>query len=475
MNNQNLNAGFVLLVDDEQNVLNSYRIGLNTAGINRVITSVKSSEVMDLLEKNLVDLLVLDLMMPEISGKELLPLIGEKYPDIPVIVITAINEVDTAVECLKLGAKDFMVKPVEKNRFITSVKRLLEVRKLQKEHKILSEKFLSSAPENPEAFSEIITENDLMISQFCYMEAIASSMEPVLIIGETGVGKELFAKAIHKLSGREGKFVSVNVAGLDDSIFSDTLFGHLKGAFTDAHSQRAGLIEEAKSGTLCLDEIGDLSIASQIKLLRLLQEKEYFPLGSDKIKRSDCRIVCTTNRKLGEMINTNEFRNDLYYRLRTHHIQIPPLRERLDDLALLVKYFLDNAVKELNKEKCVFSNEALGYLAKYDFPGNIRELRALIYDAVSNHKSGKISSEWLLKKLEIEPIKLTNLQTGNIENTKNILETFAKDLSRYPKLFTIDEMKEVVINEALKRSKNNVTQAARVLGVHRHTILKKIK
>ncbi len=236
--------------------------------------------------------------MPYISGDELLSRIVGDFPEIPVIVITGNSEVDRAVRCMKTGSFDYMVKPVEKSRLISVVKHAIEIRRLQNENKLLKEHILSGKLKNPEAFSEIITQNRSMMGLFQYAESIARSFQPVLITGETGVGKELMAGAIHKLSGRKGHLVTVNAAGIDDNQFSDVLFGHVRGTFTGADKARKGLVETADEGTLFLDEICDVSPHSQIKLLWLLQEREYLPLGADLPKISDVKIVVATNRDL---------------------------------------------------------------------------------------------------------------------------------------------------------------------------------
>ncbi len=315
------------------------------------------------------------------------------FPEIPVIIITGSNDVDTAVRCMKSGAFDYMVKPVEKSRLISGVKRAIEIRELQRENKWLRAHVLSDKLEHPEAFSEIITNSPAMKSIFQYIEAISPSPQPVLITGETGVGKELVAKAIHHLSHRTGPFVPVNVAGLDDNVFADTLFGHRKGAFTGADQTRSGLVEQASGGTLFLDEIGDLSPASQVKLLRLSQDGEFFPLGSDVARRSDARVLVATNQDLEVLQSSGKFRKDLYYRLCAHHVHLPPLRERPEDLPLLIDHFLETASQTLGKKKPTPPRELFALLSTYHFPGNVRELQSMILDAVSSHKSGKLSLE----------------------------------------------------------------------------------
>ncbi|MDH3358853.1 MAG: sigma-54 dependent transcriptional regulator, partial [Desulfobacteraceae bacterium] len=333
----------VILVDDEEQALDSFEIALRSANMNHFVRVQDSRDVMPTLSGREVEVMLLDLRMPHVSGEELLLKVNSDFPEIPVIIITGANDVETAVKCMKHGAFDYMVKPVEKSRLVSGVRRALELRELQKENRLLKAHVLFDKLQHPEAFSEIVTNSAGMRSIFQYVEAISKSPRPVLITGETGVGKELVAKAVHALSHREGDFIPVNVAGLDDNIFSDTLFGHKKGAFTGAEQARSGLIEQASGGTLFLDEIGDLSAPSQVKLLRLLQDGDFFPLGSDVAKGSNARIIVATNQDLDRLKSSGRFRKDLYYRLCDHHIHVPPLRERLEDLTILVEHFLEKA------------------------------------------------------------------------------------------------------------------------------------
>src|SRR5687768_12557047 len=268
----------VLLVDDEPQILRSASVLLRSSGIAHIVTLEDIRAVSPLLVEQDVGVMVLDLTMPYLSGQVLLEHMTADYPDIPVIVMTATNDLETAVQCMQAGAIDYLVKPVEANRLVASVRRALEVRALRAEVLSLKERLLADAPPHCEAFAEIITQSKAMHAIFRYVEAIARSPQPVLITGETGTGKELIARAIHRLAGGHGEFVAVNVAGLDDTMFSDTLFGHTKGAFTGADRPRDGLIIQAAEATLFLDEIGDLPAASQVKLLRLLQDGTYYPL-----------------------------------------------------------------------------------------------------------------------------------------------------------------------------------------------------
>ena len=260
----------VVLVDDESTVLLSSGMILRSAGREEVLSVEDSRDLLPLLAEREAAVVVLDLFMPYISGTQLLPQIIREHPELPVIVMTATQEVETAVACMKEGAFDYLVKPAEESRFVSSVKRALEMRALRRQMDALKRSLMTDQLKHGEAFSSIVTVSRRMRSLFQYLEAIAGSGEPVLIMGETGSGKELLAEAVHRLSGRSGEFVPVNVAGLDDTLLSDTLFGHRKGAFSGADTARDGMVARAAGGTLFLDEIGDLSLVSQVKLLRLL-------------------------------------------------------------------------------------------------------------------------------------------------------------------------------------------------------------
>ncbi|MBW2742656.1 MAG: sigma-54-dependent Fis family transcriptional regulator [Deltaproteobacteria bacterium] len=424
----------VLIVDDETEILRSFELTLRAGGIKNIMRCQDSRDVQTLLSNRKIGVILLDLTMPFISGDELLPIITRDFPEILLIIITGNTEVDTAVQCMKFGAFDYMVKPVEESRLVSGVRRAIKIRELQYENLRLKERMLNSRLDNPEAFSEIITNNETMLSIFQYVESIASSPKPVLITGETGVGKELMVRAIHKLSNRQGQFVSVNVAGIDDNIFSDTLFGHVKGAFTGADKMRKGLVEEASGGMLLLDEIGDLDPNSQVKLLRLLQEHEYFPVGSDLPKISDARVIVITNKDLQALQKSGRFRKDLYYRLCAHSIHIPPLRSH-----------------SLGKKKPPPHEELITLLSNYHFPGNIRELQSMIYDAVSNHKS---------KKLSMDQFNAHFAQEGSTERTDSS-RFFPKHDSRFvgsKPLPTLEQANRLLIEEAIGISRQRLAR-----------------
>ncbi len=471
MNNKNNPPFPILIVDDEEAILLSIDTTLRMAGFDNIITCSDSRAAVKIFSEKEMEIILLDLTMPHVSGHELLEIITKDYPGIPVIIITGAIDVDTAVKCMKSGAFDYIVKPVEHDRLISSVKRALEFRELKRENSALKRRILSSNPERPEIFSNIITANKKMLAIFRYIESIAGTSQGILILGETGTGKELIAGAIHRASGVKGKFVPVNVAGLDDNVFSDTLFGHVKGAFTGADNNRKGMIEQARGGTLFLDEIGDLSPASQVKLLRLLQEGEYLPLGADEHKKANVRIVASTHRDLWDLGKKGKFRKDLHYRLRTHRIHIPPLRERTDDIPLLITHFLGKAAKSLGKKKPTPPKELFTLLETYSFPGNVRELEAMIYDAVSIHKSGILSLKSF--KYHIRAFAKRHRDHKAYDDT-----TPGKNINKiiFPEnLPTIKEASSLLVAEAMKRAKGNQSVAATLLGISQQALSKRLK
>lgn len=449
----------VMLVDDEEHFLTSATFALSAGGINNLITISDSRKAMDVMDKSAISVIVLDMMMPYKSGAELLDEILEKYPQIPVIMLTAVNDVETAVNCIRKGAYDYIVKPVTNDRLVTAVRNALEVNIIREENRNLKEIVLESGKTPVKRFEGIITENSKMLSIFRYIDAIAKTPFPVLITGETGTGKESIAKAIHESSGLKGEFIAVDIAGVDDNLFSDTLFGHRKGAFTGADSERKGLIEKAAGGTLFLDEIGDLAMESQVKLLRLIQEKKYFQLGSDFPKLSSARIITATHKDLREMQKSGKFRTDLFYRLQSHNIQLPPLRDRTDDIEQLLTHFIACAAKECGKKQITFPRELVTLLKNYSFPGNIRELQGMVYDAVTVHKKGVLSLESFKEKINME-IPYSDEISENV--------TFGSSLP------TLNSMEDALIDEALKRANGNQTIASGMLGISRQALNKKL-
>jgi two-component system, NtrC family, response regulator HydG len=454
----------IILVDDEPDILFSASLILEKSGYDKLHTIQDSRELMPLLEdlEGNVAAILLDLSMPHISGDQLLPKIKERFPKIPVIIITAIGELEVATQCMRSGALDYLVKPVEEEIFISSIKRAVEMSFLRRQVDTLKDCLLSGKLNHPEFFSTIITQDSQMHGIFQYMEAIAASQEPVLVEGETGVGKESMVEAIHRLSGREGPLVPINVAGLDTTMFADTLFGHRKGAFTGAQDNRKGLVASAAGGTLFLDEIGDLAESSQIKLLRLIQERRYRALGSDIAMYSDVRIICATNQNMKERMGAGKFRADLFYRLSAHRIQIPPLKKRPGDIPSLVDYFLKEAASSLGKKIPTPPPELFSLLSTYAFPGNVRELRALVHDAVAQHQSGVLSMATFREVLQ---------ETAQIDELTVNSGAPLAILDRFP---TLREGEAFLIAEAMERADNNQGIAASLLGISRSALNKRL-
>ena len=454
----------ILLVDDEPGFIRSLSIALERRNdINHTYQTSDSRKVMDIIDKEPIGLVLLDLNMPHISGDTLLRLIIEKHPEVGVIIISGMNQIEVAVECIRFGAYDYFVKTTEESRLLEGIGRAIDRLEMRRENEAMRKRFLTDTLENPKIFSQIITTNKKMRSIFQYLESISSSRQPVMITGESGVGKEQIAHAVHKLSKRTGNLVSVNIAGIDDNAFADTLFGHSRGAFTGADKRRIGMTEAAADGTLFLDEIGDLSPSSQIKLLRLLQEGEYYPLGSDRPKRSRARIIAATHQDLYKKVEEGSFRKDLYYRLHIHHIEIPALRERKDDIQPLFEHFLSKASSELEKTKPSYPKELPVLLANYHFPGNIRELQALVYDAVSQHKSRMLSMDVFRRVIN------TPSASSHVSELNNSLFDPNKPLP------TLQEINELLICSAMTRAEGNQSLASRMIGISQPALSKRLK
>lgn len=456
----------VLLVDDEKAWLHSMSLTLERkAGVTNLRLCSNGSEALEILRNEDIALLILDLTMPPPTGEEILAILQEENPHVPVIVMTGMNDVESAVDCMKHGAFDYFVKTDDSNRIIAGIQRALRMRELELENRKLRSGMLKPALRHPEVFTDMDTVNPQVKTIFQYVEAVAPSTQPILVTGESGTGKELITRAIHRLSRPGGALVAVNAAGLDDAVFADTLFGHVRGAFTGADKDRPGMIEQADGGTLFLDEIGDLPAASQVKILRLLQENEYLPLGADRPRKCNARIVVATNADLEQHVKSGAFRKDLYFRLNTHQITLPPLRERLEDIPLLAERFLAEAAEKLDKKKPTPPEELSALLKTYPFPGNIRELRSLIFDAVSLHQTGKLSLKSFKKRIGGSELREhSSPLRGNTERID------------YPaSLPTLEEAGAMLVEEALRRSEGNQTIAAGLLGISRPALYKRLK
>lgn len=447
----------VLIVDDEDLNLRATRTLLLSEGIDNVAMLSDSRQVLPFLENQDVDVLLLDILMPHINGETLLQEIRDRYPDILIIILTVVDDFQMGINCMKYGAFDYLLKPVNSQHLLNTVKRALQQQSLKHAADSLEQPGKNASAGNS-VFSRIITVNKKMLAIFKYIEAIAASDQPVIIHGETGTGKKLIAGAVHAASDISGSMVSVHVAGLSDEHFSQLLFG---GEFGQAAVEfyPAKAVEDS-GGTLFLDEIGELSAASQLKLLHFLQNDESSVAGE---VRRHTRLVCATSKDLRKMIQQGCFRSDLYYRLGAHKIELPPLRERPEDIPLLVHYFIEKAAKKLSQKSPLPSPELFTLLSTYYFPGNVRELQAMVRDGVSLSRGNRLA----MKSFE--------------ENIKAERKAFATGLDQDFPLFkdgsfpTLNEGVNFLIDEAMERAKQNQRVAAGFLGISRQALNRRLR
>lgn len=460
----------IVVVDDDAGVLKRLERLLKFEGYSDVRLCDRPSGMWTELEACDPSVVILDLLMPESDGYAVLGELHAKRPDIPVIVATAVDDLDSVIRCMKSGAFDYVPKAAESARLLSSIAHAYKIRSLQADNRALKDTLLSDDEKINPAFAHIITRDRKMLGILKYIEVIARSDKPILVTGESGSGKELFAKAVHEASGRSGGLVSVNIAGLDDTMFSDTLFGHKKGAFTGADSERAGLIERAAGGTLFLDEIGDLSMQSQVKLLRLIEDKLYYPLGSDLTRTSQASVVAATNRDLQVACEAGTFRYDLFYRLETHRVRIPPLRDRLGDLPLLVERFVERSSERFGKEDLSVPAELYDLLGTYDFPGNVRELESMVFDAVGRCEGRVLPLNTFKDRLFGDGANRS--QSARSQDPGSPASGLYENMQRLP---TLRESGEALMAEAMRRAGGNQGVAAGLLGISRPALNKRLK
>lgn len=436
----------ILIVDDEPSYLELMKDFLNQEGYANVITESNPLNVLPMLDRTDIDLILLDIFMPEMNGLELLEKIYAVYPGIPVIVITAVNEVQIALKAIKLGAYEFITKPPDTDRLLLTLRRALDTKLLESERDSLR-RSLFEQKASRRIFSDIITDSTVMQKVFELVEIFAPTNETVFISGETGTGKDLIARKIHDLSPRRGKpFVAVNLASISPSLFESELFGYKKGTFTGAVEDKIGYFETANCGTIFLDEVGELPIALQGKLLRTIQYNEIYRIGEAKPVQLDIRIISATNRDLLEAVNKKEFRADLYYRLNRGFIYMPPLHKRGDDVILLAEHFLESGNRTYNKNIQGFSENVLDALKSYTFPGNVRELENIILNAVAKTFGESYISSVDLPKEYFKPIefashksKLTPLNVAAEEHIMNVMKTVGNSVQRAAPLLGVSE------------------------------------
>jgi DNA-binding NtrC family response regulator len=453
----------IVIVDDEQEITNSYEILLKKKGYKNFRLYNSSVDFLDELGGEEPAVLFLDIRMPHMNGEEVLAEIKSRGMLSSVYIISGTEDVATAVRCIQNGALDYIVKPIDKDRFHTNLMKGLEFYKVKTELSSIKKDMENSFCFTNPAFQKVVTRSRNIEDILKYISNVAVGDAPILITGETGTGKDLMAEAVHISSGRAGRFIPVNISAFDEHLFNDTLFGHVKGAFTGADKHRPGVLANADNGTVFLDEIGDLDESSQIKLLRLLQNKEYFPVGADAPSSTNARIVAATHADLKAKVEAGTFRQDLYYRLSSHMVSLPPLRDRQDDIDLLIYHFYNSYMAKMGMEYRDVSDEFITAMLHHDFPGNVRELQAVVQDYVMLFKGKSISKPELKKFLASHHI--------GMDSADSVRNTYFKYEGHFP---TLKEMETFLVKEAISRTNGNQSKAASLLGISRQAMNKRL-
>jgi DNA-binding NtrC family response regulator len=448
----------IIVIDDEQDFLESIKRGLITSGFRNVHLAADPMEAAQRLTAGeIFDVALIDITMPGLNGLDLLDRFKAHTPETECIMVTAIDEARVAVESLRKGAYDYLVKPISKEDLIQTLTRALERKRLVDLIDI-GKKATPPPLSHPQAFSEIVTGTTAMHKVLKEAELHARSNVPILITGETGTGKELLAKAVHAVSLRARKrFTAINMDALDSNLFAAEFFGHTKGAFTGAQRDRSGYLEETHRGTLFLDEIGNLSADLQGKLLRVLQEGEFIKIGASRPQKVDVRVVAATNADLDKLMNQKRFRRDLYYRLRGGWLHLPPLRERSEDIPLLVQHFLK--AHRGDGDEARITEEAMALLESYRFPGNIRELKSIVESAAN-----------LSQKAPIAPKHLP----AHIERRKARKSAAASKVAPPNEVIPLAQVERRHILAVYERCGQNKSEAARLLEISLSTLRRKL-
>ncbi|OFS08337.1 acetoacetate metabolism transcriptional regulator AtoC [Hafnia sp. HMSC23F03] len=453
----------ILIVDDEKNVLRMLNTVFSQEG-NQVFCADNGQDALVIFEQERPDIVLMDIRMPTMNGLEALQRMREKWLDTPIILMTAYAAVETAVEALRLGAFDYVIKPFELDELKLLINRALQLRNMKQEINILHRELSDSYH-----CDKILTNNPKMMELCRTIAKVAQSHANVLVTGESGTGKELIAKAIHYNSPRSKQpFIKVNCGALPESLLESELFGHEKGAFTGAQMQRQGLFERAHQGTLLLDEIGEMPLNLQVKLLRVLQEQEFERVGGSQTIKIDVRIVAATNRDLSDMIEQGEFRRDLYYRLNVMHLYSLPLRERPEDILLLARYFLQKFSAENNKDIIGFDVSAIRMLENYPWLGNVRELANAVEHAVIMSTGYMIFVDDLPIGFKQEMIQ----DAAVVENSPKLAERLDKPMKLKESL---KQYEKEIIERALVIYQGNRIDTAKALGISRRALMYKLQ
>jgi two-component system response regulator PilR (NtrC family) len=437
----------ILVVDDERSIRELLAIVLRRDGYE-VILAENGRTALNVLEQEPVDLLISDIKMPDMSGVEVLRAAKQVDQDILGIMITAFASTESAVEALRMGAYDYVSKPFDVDELKIIVRNALERRQLRQENLLLKRALQSS-----HQFSSIVGRSEAMLAVFKLIETVAPTNSTILVTGESGTGKELVARAIHFNSLRRDRpFVAVNCGALPEQLLESELFGHMRGSFTGASANKKGLVEVADRGTIFLDELGEMSPMMQVKLLRVLQERRFRRVGSTEELEANIRVIAATNQDLAKMVADGRFREDLYYRVNVIQVQLPPLRDRQEDIGLLAAHFLEKFREQMGKNVASISQEAMVYLERYDWPGNIRELENVIERAVALEASATVLPDSL-------PPHLRGLPSKNGQ-TASQLPDAGFDLEAH-----VESMERDYIAQALKRAGGKQSKAAELLGM----------
>ena len=438
----------ILIIDDEKNIREGLAANFELEEYN-VKTAASGEEGLKLIERGDIDLVITDLRMNGISGEEVLRKVTAETPGIPVIILTGHGSIDSAVDAMRHGAYDFLTKPLNLDQLDMIVKRALESREMSLQHQQLKKEI-----EGENVLSGMIGKSQAMLKIMETIKKAASSKANVLITGESGVGKEVVARAIHELSPRKNKtMINVHCAALSETLLESELFGHEKGAFTGADHLQKGRFELAHGSTIFLDEIGEINQNVQIKILRVLAERKFERVGGEQTIDVDVRVIAATNRNLEEEIKKGNFREDLYFRLNVIHIHVPPLRERKDDLPLLMASFLEEFNRENSRSIKGVDSRAKSAMFKYDWPGNIRELRNCMESAV---------------------VMCSGEEIGLDDLPPSISRSAGTESIVIPLGITLDEADKVIVQQNLAANRNNKSKTAEILGIGRKTLQRKI-
>ncbi|KPA15669.1 chemotaxis protein CheY [Candidatus Magnetomorum sp. HK-1] len=460
----------ILLVDnDPENSLWDIEKVLISAGFNHIEACHKTPTVFKRLASNHVNVALIQVRSHDTTNMDLFRSITKDYPQLSVIAIVDRQDILQGERCMKHGAFDYIIKPFEQNRMINVVRHAIEAHELKRINQDLQEKLLNLPTSCHNAFSNIVAKSRKMLALINYIESISQSSRAIFISGETGTGKTTLAYAAHEISRPQNPVYCIDISKMDDYAFSELLFGQHVQAVNGHNGIQKGLVEKAENGSLVIKNIDQLSLISQNKLFRLLKDNEYIPLGANQKYKSNARIIVTSNTDIKILEKKGRFRKDLIYHLMHHHIKVPPLRERLDDISLLITHFIESAARKLNKKPPTPPKELFVLLETYLFPGNVAELKKLVYDAVHQHKTGILSMQLFKERIITSLNRATNKIFPDLKNSSSARISFSKILP------TLKQSSWLLIAEAMHRAKGNQSVASHLLGISQQALSKRLQ